>query len=31
MSPWPTDGNFINRLIGEFRQVLKEEVEVCVP
>ena len=28
MSPWPTDGNFINRLICEFRLVLTEEVEV---
>lgn len=30
MSPWPTDGNFIAKLIGEFRKVLEEEVEVCL-
>lgn len=29
MSPWPTDGNFIGRLINEFRKVLNEEVQVC--
>ncbi|KAL8819057.1 MAG: hypothetical protein Q9191_007816, partial [Dirinaria sp. TL-2023a] len=29
MSPWPTDGRFISRLIGEFRKVLDEEVKVC--
>ncbi|KAK4693691.1 hypothetical protein P7C71_g3756, partial [Lecanoromycetidae sp. Uapishka_2] len=29
MSPWPTDGNFIARLVGEFRKVLVEEVQVC--
>ena len=28
MSPWPTDGNFIARLIAEFRKVLIEEVQV---
>ena len=28
MSPWPTDGNFIARLIGEFKKVLSEEVHV---
>lgn len=28
MSPWPTDGMFIARLIGEFKKVLNEEVEV---
>ena len=28
MSPWPTDGNFIARLIGEFKKVLNEEVQV---
>lgn len=28
MSPWPTDGNFIARLIEEFKKVLDEEVEV---
>lgn len=28
MSPWPTDGNFIARLIEEFKKVLQEEVEV---
>ena len=28
MSPWPTDGNFIARLIVEFKKVLHEEVEV---
>lgn len=31
MSPWPTDGNFINRLIREFRAVLTDEVEVRAP
>lgn len=29
MSPWPTDGNFIARLIAEFKKVLDEEVLVC--
>lgn len=29
MSPWPTDGNFIARLIEEFKKVLNEEVQVC--
>lgn len=29
MSPWPTDGNFIARLVDEFRKVLNEEVQVC--
>lgn len=28
MSPWPTDGNFIARLIQEFKKVLDEEVKV---
>lgn len=28
MSPWPTDGNFIARLIQEFKKVLDEEVQV---
>ena len=28
MSPWPTDGNFIARLIEEFKRVLNEEVQV---
>ena len=28
MSPWPTDGNFIARLIAEFKKVLNEEVKV---
>ena len=28
MSPWPTDGNFIARLIVEFKKVLNEEVQV---
>lgn len=28
MSPWPTDGNFIARLIVEFKKVLDEEVQV---
>ena len=28
MSPWPTDGNFIARLIDEFKKVLNEEVQV---
>lgn len=28
MSPWPTDGNFIARLIEEFKKVLNEEVQV---
>ena len=28
MSPWPTDGNFIARLVEEFKEVLKEEVQV---
>ena len=31
MSPWPTDGNFIGRLIEEFKKVLNEEVQVCAP
>ncbi len=29
MSPWPTDGNFIARLVEEFKRVLNEEVKVC--
>ncbi len=28
MSPWPTDGNFIARLMMEFKKVLNEEVQV---
>ena len=28
MSPWPTDGSFIARLIAEFKKVLDEEVQV---
>ena len=28
MSPWPTDGNFIGRLVHEFRLVLEEEAKV---
>ena len=28
MSPWPTDGNFIARLVEEFRKVLVDEVKV---
>lgn len=28
MSPWPTDGNFIARLVDEFRNILNEEVKV---
>ena len=28
MSPWPTEGNFIARLIVEFKKVLNEEVQV---
>ena len=31
MSPWPTDGNFIARLVKEFNKVLSEEVQVCSP
>ena len=28
MSPWPTDGNFIAKLIPEFKRVLNEEIKV---
>ncbi|KAL9099527.1 MAG: hypothetical protein Q9163_004987 [Psora crenata] len=30
MSPWPTDGNFIARLMVEFKKVLNEEVQACL-
>ncbi|KAL2055932.1 hypothetical protein ABVK25_003574 [Lepraria finkii] len=29
MSSWPMDGNFIARLIEEFKKVLNKEVQVC--
>ena len=29
MSPWPTDGEFLHSMVGEFRKVMEEEVQVC--
>ncbi|KAK1241162.1 hypothetical protein MKX08_001136 [Trichoderma sp. CBMAI-0020] len=30
MSPWPTDPNFLQPMVDEFKKVAKEEIEHCV-